>query len=505
MTTLVTKIVYEVDQAIKNLNKLNAEAEKVNKKTEEGFDDSNKASDKWKATLDKLPPSVSKVVTSISRFTTGIGGVTAGIGAAAGAVAALGVQFIDLPGLIGDATAELEQFRTGANAILEVQNLVSSQADARQNRELDLQRRRISLRAADVADEQNASREKIRAINEELEAAKRVTDERESLERRLRDRLASRQGQKFAGLDPDIRAASLLEEATLQARKGNIDAAEDLVSEAESLKNELENHVFFLQASEDANKAIDKAIAGQISKLQANTSELEKQKKIEEDRLFNLTNEATALGAQRRRVRETRREAVEEQDRAEADRTLTANTRILSKEFEVGRSALQNFKDSALQSANALKNITAQRQAAGVAGQAFGAARNIAEAQAAQQRGDITLRQLDETFTREFERFRAETSQFQDIVQSEGLGGFQFDIDKLERITDTLADSSQAIAQLNQAAAAAPGTGAITPTAAPATINVQAEVKGGLIDQEVTTQITDIIRREIRKVTSEGF
>jgi hypothetical protein len=501
MPTLVTKIVYEVQDAIKNLNKLNKESEKVGKESKEGFDTANKASGRWKKALDALPPSVGKVVTSVGQFTTGVGAAAAGVSAAVVAVGALAAQFIDIPSLIGDANAELAQFKAGVESVLEAQNLVSSQGDARVNREIQLQRRRISLRAADVADEQNSAREKIRAINEELNAARQVASERESLEKRLANRLVARRGDQFAGQDPDIRAASLLEEATLQARKGNIDAAEDLVSEAESLKSELENHVFFLQASEDANKAIDSALASQISKRQTETSELEKQKKIEEDRLFALTNEATALGAQRRRIRETGREAIEEQDRQEADRTLVANTKTLSKEFEVGRSALQRFTDSARQSASVL-SVEARSRAAAQLGGAFQAARSIGEAQAAQVRGDISLGDLDDTFTREFERFRQLTADFQNTVQREGLGGFQFDISKLDRISSALEQTSQAITQANAAAVDGGVPGAAT--AGPTTINVNAEVKGGIVDPAVAEQFTDIIKREVRKAILEN-
>ena len=244
---LVTKIVYDVSEAIANLNKLNDASEKAGKKVKGGLGEGSKAAKLFQQALGKLPGSAGKAAQSLTKLVGTTGPLVAGVGAAGAAIGSLALQFIDIPSLIGDATAELEKFREGSERIRQSQDRVSAQQDARINRELVLERRRLTLQQARLTEIQALSDEAIRALDKELEALKRNTTESE----RLQDRLERRRLDRTAGPggispDPDIRAATLLEAATKEAQQGNIDRAEELVQKAESLKGELENQVFFL-------------------------------------------------------------------------------------------------------------------------------------------------------------------------------------------------------------------------------------------------------------------
>jgi hypothetical protein len=501
MPKLVTQIVYDVDQAIRNLNKLNETADKANKEIKEGFEESGQASSRWKQTVDALPGSIGQVVTSVGRFTGVIGLASVGIAAAGAAIGGLIAQFVDLPRFIGDATAELETFREGTQRIRDAQEAVSTQQDNRINREFVLERRRIAVSQARVANLQATSDEELRLLDKSLNALKGNITETERLEERLARRRESR-GVGAGGFSPnaDIRAATLLENAQKQAQQGNIDRAEELVKKAQSLKGELENQVFFLQAAEDANLAIDRALERQIEK----TRELESRRQVVEDRRFQATNEATRLGAERKLIRERQREALEVQEVDKANRGLTQSVVNLNKEFITGRSELQKLNDTAAQTANGLKNLAAQNEATARAQEALRTGRGLAEAAAAERRGEISFGQLDTIFQKGLEDFSTQVADFANIVERQQFGGFDFDINRFDRLTEDLLNISKDIAARRLNETPTPSLSPVPAGGPPPTINIRADVKG-FVNEEVIQEITDNVRRELRREVGANF
>lgn len=552
MTDVVTKVVYDVKDAIKKLNDLNKKIDKTTSNTKKKFEEADEATGNWEQGLDSLKNKIGGVVTGVTGLSFGVAAMAAGVGAAAVAVGSLALQFIDLPKWIGDSTRELEQFGKSTQKVLRALDRVSAINDARINSQLQLAKEEIKNRQANTTDAQIASRKRLRFLQEELAGQKALQNEKERLEEKLSGRQASRQGAKFAGLDPDIRSASLLEEATLQAKKGNVDAAEKLVSEAESLKPLLQNQVFSLQASEDANNAIDEAIKKQIVGTKNTSAELENRVKLEQKIQNLLTDQLGLQGAEGKRVKNITKGEGRFQERDASARAIEANTEILEKELTLGRSQLEIARDSVLQTKN---SITASREQVVAIGQlkaAMDAAREIAVASAREVRGEITLGELNATLEKNLPVVEKNSRAFETAVERQDFEGFVPDIEKLNRtgeaigvIADNTAKAIKAGAGEGEALvegvrgfgeaaglaaanlerigsveipigvppAAGLSTSAPTPSPSPvpaagtgpAVINVNAEVKGGLIDAEVTTLITDIITREIRKATSQGF
>jgi len=594
MATVVTKVVYAVKDAIKNLKKLDKKVQESEKEASTGFGEAGESSEAFNSILGKLPGPISKIASGLGKVTSAAGAMAAGIGAAGIAIAAVAVQFVDLPKLLRDSAEGMNAFATAADRLLQARELASEISDSAIRADLKRQKEAFRNQDAVLDIERAALQTKKNLLTDEVSAAKKASRERtkavrdsvktrEQLERQLSSRLAARKSGQFAGQPADIQSANLLDVARQEAAKGNIDTAEDLVDEAKSLSSELKNQSFALSDMEATNQAIDSALKRQIQSAkkseasakrrlatqQAITDSVTSEVKLLTDRDRQITAEKTLLTGQRKQVKEATTTFNESTQLDTAARAVQSAATVLNRELVDGsRSLKENIIDSISQLKSNLKKggvaDAAQGQlevglkalvelqrilASGTADVSeLGAA--IADLapkvqiargalETVKARGEIEGIDVDLSF---FDRFTTQVNNLgQAIILAnkggaagdtrvgiEGLGE-QFDqfnrrigasvaevtpkVQGLGEQAAAAATSLERVANLASPATAAPG--AVTAVAAPSalaapsapqqielTLNVT--VEGGIISREVMEQVTDIINREVRKLTSGG-
>lgn len=281
----------------------------------------------------------------IGRAAQSIGAAAVFAGAAT-AVAAFGAvilrtvgSVIDLAGQLRDVNAGLETINETAERTLRFRQLAGAFGDAEENRRLELSRRNLTLQSAQLQLRQNElqaaqdlSAELIRTrtaeFNEIDAAFQRSLNNRLSAEQRLESkRRELAVGQVVAGGRTTGGAiADLAERATKEAQEGNVDLAEQLIGKAQELSNELGNHVFFANQIEDANKAVVKALEDEVKEAKSQEDNLaaqriELQGRVDDAKEFEsaLARELEIMGRQRNALRGNRRII---QDSAQALRDL---------------------------------------------------------------------------------------------------------------------------------------------------------------------------------------
>jgi hypothetical protein len=593
MAERITKVLYDVRDAIKNLNKLNKKVEESGDKAEEAFEKGVDGSRLFQTALNRVPGSARKAAASISAMGASSAALTGLAAGAAVAVGSLVAQFIDLPALLRDSAAGMDAFRNATQGVLDAENAISSVNDALINAENKRRSRGLRQKQAELDFLQVETKAKQDLIRDELTAAKAALNERtravkSSVKTRLdlEAKLAARRGTQFAAgsgaHDPDIRASILQDRALEQAQKGNIEAAEKLVEQAEALQPELQNQAFFLAQNEDVNAAINAEIEKQIAATkqseaaaksqltvdQARVAALEAQNKELDRQNRAITGAKTTVGAEIKQAREQKVADINTQSRDEAARELSKVAKDINRELvDGGRSVRQSVIDSFRQSLDNLKQGGIADEAANQIRTGLSALTDAFAVLDKQRAGTATFGDFAD-LGQSIEKVAVAVGALE-VAQARGDigGGFTTDIDQLNRIVETLKLTNRAaerafaadalpstLAQegtespfdrfgreigdagglassgldvlTNSAASAAeklaaigainvggqvgiPGPETPTPSQTPVPsqkteITVNSRVEGGMIDTKAIEQITDIIKREVRKATSTG-
>lgn len=286
MALEITKVLYDVSQAIKELTKLDKKVDKSGKKTKQTFTLAGGGIEKLGGAVGKINPKLGNMVTKFGGLAVKAGPAAVAISAIGAAVAVTAANLFDLAGALRDADATLGSFLVDAKKAQEFAEILSTSGDVKQQesflRTKDLlSRKRVQLTQAQI--QIDAAREtaaKIVGIEQgklrEIAALqKKAVDKTKSLE----DRLAARQQKSLvggvgAGKPTGSAIIDLTSRAKSEAEKGNIDTAEALLDKAEQLSAELGNHAFFTNKIESANNAIDQSLKDQIKDSKSEESNL---------------------------------------------------------------------------------------------------------------------------------------------------------------------------------------------------------------------------------------
>jgi hypothetical protein len=561
-----TKVLYDVSQAVKELNKLNKKVEESGDKAEESFDEGASSASLFDKALGKVGGTASKVAGSVRGVATAVGGVGAVAAVAAAGVAAVVAQFIDLDEILKDSVASIEEFEKATQRVLNAREAISNIGDQAVNRDFRLAQRSLRLARAENARAQNSVETEKLAAKARLDVFKDELRRRESAlkgsldrEQALRDRLADRavSGQEFGGFDADLRAAKLNDAARQAAADGDIDRAEALEQAAKDVAREAQNQSFALADAQATNEAINGELQKQIDAeakvgdaaqnavdaYQQRVDKLQEEVDLLEKRAVLLRQESRDFGAQTQELRVGKQEAGDQQQADTAARTFQKASADFSFNLKSGGTSLkESVVNAGSEFAKFLTDEAGRQAALRQFEQAGGAAGRIQRALSDQDgltaadvealSGDFGLlsdavakleantQKLTAGAAQELERlsllqdsvqdaFNAAASFRQvrtdDQVITEGSRGptaAQQDAlrESLTGLTDAIKEQSRGTA----APAAATAIGAPPQAGATRqTVTVNANVKGGIIDAEVTREITRIIQEEIRKGTGQ--
>lgn len=590
--TQSTKITFDVADALKKLRQLQDALDETADKADDLDDEGGGLFDSLADKAESLIPGLSGVSGGVRGVVAALGPMAAVAGAAAAGVALIAANLIDLPFLLRDTQAGMEEFNDAVDRQLDLRNKLSSVSDALINsktrRELDalrLEGADISARQGEITAEKFIQQEKINELKKALKIREQIVKDsakRESAAQRILDQekvSEVEQVRRDPALTEGRRALELASRAEQEAQKGNLELAQKFRDAAQEVTDELGGHVFFQKEVDAATQSIVDKAQEQVdneNKLQAAQEQINQKiqdaialREAELDKLkketAELTKQAGIITKRRTETRVRRREELTQQSADEAGREANAAAVKIRNELDRGgRSLAENIKDSLKLS---FSNLTAaQRTQSGLSTEreAFQAFQRIAErvfdADGATSQDVIDLGP-------EFERLKALVGSLQEAREAGTLpSGMERSLQQLERIVNTneqlidaaakfldadrdpnqriqegaeapfsqlrkradegagkLNDFSSAVGTATDRVNALGATGtqaqqvtasAGAPEAAPApsapaaavssNITVNANVKGGIIDREVTEKITDIIRRELRKTTSQG-
>lgn len=588
-----TKITYNVDDAISALNKLNKKVgEAADKVVNELGNKASAGLDKFIDGLGEVSPVAGNVVGKIRELATSMGPVGLVAGTAAAGLAAVVSNLIDLPGLLADSAGGMEAFGDAVDRQFkifekfdDINDAIAKSANKRALREL-------SLKQAEIGQEQVRINNLKAGTQAELQIAQEVVREKERiLKESVKKRIdLEKEFQKAAGeqrvrqveggaLKKERAVGDLAAAAQQEALKGNVDLAQKLRDRAQEIADELGGHVFFQKQVESATAAINNKMKDQVkdeAKVQAGLQNelaaakqivVERQKELDvlKERERLLRNDTKDIRAQRRIIQEqeTQRGQTDVADQG-AGQVIAAVAKI-RQEFEIGgRSAAENIKDSLRLTLGGLSSkarvdagVGTERDALklveqisktllnreGVSAQDVANLQPLVEKLGALTgalevaKGQGTLNGGQERGLQQLQRFIADfnqaaegaakfasadrdpnqiirrdsepdsaVQQFNQRITNAGAGVTSLNdaatraADSLNRIASpTVPPVASPSAQIPQAAT--PAKPIVAGPAPPANITVNANVKGGIIDREVTEKITDIIRRELRKQT----
>lgn len=570
-----TKVLYDVNDAIKELERLNKKVEEAGDKANESFEKGGDGAGLFGKAMERLSGPVSKAGGAIKTAVTSMASLPGVALAAAAAVAAVVAQFIDFDGILKDSIKSIEAFDEATDTIQRTKDAFSSLGDAAVNRDLRLAQRAVKLDQAENARAQNAIERERNRAKEFLEITKDELSRREGLlkasikrEESLRDRLTKRTAtDAAAGFGGPVgkRALDLGAAARRAAFEGDIDKAEALEEAAKRAAEEAGNHNLYLRDQQSTRNAINNSLERQIAKedqtgknLQAQVDEAKQvadalDQLIDKDnkRLETLRQQSRELGAQQKLLRTAAREATETQTADQAARDFENNARDFNMAMRDGGQSLREivlgfgsevkqFFSNEGQRQEFLQDTRTGAQGAAEIQRILGrVARGetvtpadlegiregankltdvVAKLQSERGQGRLssiqqkTLERMEallESATGAIEAgadFRAVRGDDQAIV--EGTRGPTGDDmralrDSILKLNDSLSQPSRGASPLIEKQSQS--VGASQPVqAAASNVTVNANVKGGLIDEEVTKKITDIIRRELRKQTSRG-
>lgn len=558
----VTKILYDVTDAIEKLRKLDKETKKTGKNSQKSFDKLGDKIDGFAGQLGKVDGRLGNLVGSFGKVARVAGPAGVAIGVVGAAAAGLAASIINVPELLRDATAELERFvrtreraRQGRDVTADLE---SSRTFAQlQQRDFELRARRSQITQRQVANaaEQEIARTRLQAATDsfkKIEAAlKASVDRRKSILDDLKeDEAAGIVGEETQGKAAGRGTVDLIARAEQEALQGNTVLAKELLDAAKERAKELGNHVFFTSKIADAEAQIKAQLEEQVESEDDQIAKLKEQLKlalqIKEARAADLQ------GLQTEQAGLTRDKALLESrandiNRAkELDNASTQAVKGLTDMDTAARIAAENLKKILSPTAGETATATTDRLQAlapggrtqrdvldnsrvlrDIAQQVNRAVQTIAtsgDRAAVDQAIALLNRAADRTDAlRDSQPGRVLSTQNETNLQRietaieqgfrAGRGRAQLNLGSRDTgltdpqeigraIGERAGQDLKNVLESRLPDAPEPNQGA---TARPveSTINVTANVRGGIIDAETTRTITDLIRKELRKQTTE--
>ena len=571
-----TKVLYDVSQAIKELNKLNDKVEESGDKAKKAF--GTQSINDYDKRLKKLAYTLGGTDFSAKGLLTTIGGSAAVFTAAAGSVASVAANLLDLKTLLRDTTANFTAFANAVENIRQTRETISALGDVAAQRDLELASRAVRLDQADLRDEQNsverardASRERLEIIKDEVRRREQIVKDGVKREQSLRDKLADRTATSAAdsfGGPTGKRALDLGAAARRAAFEGEIQLAEELEAAARAAGEEAGNHSLFLKDQESTTRAINQALQRQINQQgnanNENQNQLDRVKQLEaalagdlkanENKLKLIQQQNRELSRQKALIRDA---TLEQRNTEQADtgaRQVQTGSQVVSQFFQQGRSAFERFSDTIDNIQQAVgggagdhaavdtlqANLIEELAGLGKLARTIQQGGNVSAADIAEQSASFEkisklleilnqgeaegrldgnngaqaqLEQLNTLFNEGIKKIFEGATDFRRVrgddtnIREGSVGPTR---DDMRGLRDAVLGLTKAIPDIvNQAdSATAASTNAANSTGAPqqaasaAPITVNANVKGGIIDEEVVNKITEIIRRELRKQTA---
>lgn len=532
-TSIVT---YDTEGAEDALRSLADTAQSTMRETEAAFARGAKSSEKLDLVLGKISPTATGVLRDFRTLISGgLSPFGIAAGAAAGTAALLIKQLVDISEFTKDSAAQLDTLNEGLNKLAEIEIAGGDIGDALKEREFEDRRRDITARQAAINREKIELKEKQAGTKERLAAekdyyaqledlARASISGRRSLEQQLNDlkredRTAGQRGET----DPGRQIQGLVGEAGRARESGDLDAAQDLIKQAQRIADDSGAHNFFsrqvdserdkiiaqLEKTVQARRNEAAAISAAQAASQSRQATLEAEVKLQADvarqlqaRQLGAKADSRELSLDQKQFRDT-----DEQGDIEVKRQAVLKQIVNLRENE--RGTLQKIVDLA-------KAATSFQGRGGLTDQAraVSGGRDLANDVFDRTRGDQAAIGTEES-TRQIK-------QLQELIT--GLkatpnlsGALTFDVNNLQKAVDLLRElqsleqqrikatpSGNAVGP-NQLPGVPPPVPANAAAATPArnaqassTINVNATVKGGIIDPETVKTITELIRRQLR-------
>lgn len=579
MADNVTKVEYDVKDAVKGLQELDSKLDESAKKADQAFGRMEDASDDVDKNFDSLGEAVSLFsfkVNQILDIMSRVGPVIAGV------AQNLAVQTFGWE----SAADQAEDYQRKIEAVNEVLQQFDSLENAAINsrfqkaiEELRLAQSERGVRQGEISEEsailQGKLREQQQYYNELNQIARQSANERQSLEQRLARLTADAQDKQIIksteGFSPGARVNQLLEAADKLSKTGEFDRAERILQEAERVAGD---NAFNQRAVSQAMQSLI-ADVGAAAQAAAEKEKIDKQSAASaqsqvsatRDRIQALREEAAGIQHTNKLEKERQRQLQiglqaekRRQTRQESGREAETNIQALQSEIEGATTKLEALKNafSATFSDFLIPTEELQQQAAAIElldqrarslAQTLGQDATIGDVEGEQQRIQQFIAALEElkgvdrlgeTFAPDIERLDDIAERIKAIIDAAEKAR-SAGADSNDRLIDPSVNESavdvstqtNAVAQdIERAAKGAqlleqhfrnaaqeaakikigpissglpgqadgPGQAVpATPTQTQQTINVNASVKGGIIDGEVVREITAIIQRELRK------
>ncbi len=544
----VTKVIYDTEDAIKAVKKLDDAVVEHGDKAEESFELAGSGVADFGKKLAGMNPKIGAAVNTITKL-AGSGGLVAG-GFIAGAAAIGGViaNLTNLAGKLADVNIELKGIRRTAEGVQDFLDLSSSVLDAQENFAFIAEKEELAFENSALIKRQIANDASKRIAAEDLaiqkkhvaditKLAKDATKVRENAEKRLADKRKELaiSGPAVPGAAVGVEVDTLTSRAKTAASRGDIDAAEELINKAKELTEENGNGFQSLAAIESAQNQVVKALErgvevarqqetardNQLSEAQAFQSalsdRLEAEKKVSNeirDRIKLLSDERRLL---REAARSARRTQEAEQSAREVDtqetslrgqlKGLGASRSSFSERFRAGlqgiastgqlqegAATLAASEEAILREVNKVfadRDVT-PREAADVSTLGAKLQKQVLDLKTKLETGEASP-----ALNRRLEQVEELIKAFSGLGEA-GVraGGAGVGIDQgIRSQAQTLRARTDTAAGINDSAAA---------QQAPANINVTATIKGGMIDSDTAKEFTEIVRTELRKQTLVG-
>lgn len=539
-----TKVLYDVSQAVKELDKLDRKVTKSGKTAEQSLKKGGEGVSRFGDLASKVNPKVSALTAKIRGLAASAGPAGVAVAAIGGSAAVAAVAFTDLGGALRNADDTLGRFNEKAARSRAILDAISSTQDARRNVAFEDAKDAIVAQRGQIVALQNANdirkeaaakalsieRDKLSRLQSAFDAAARKTL---SAEQRLADKRAELQGSgnEFGGQAKGRQVGSLTAKARQEAQKGNVDTAEALIERAKQLSAELGNHVFFTNQIDQANSSVLKALERDVTESKKKESALKQQASEQEQivqgvesilgkensRTRELARQLKLLGQQtaelsRQRKFERRLQAVDqggrELDEAQAGLRGEISSQLNESDFRKGINVLTNlvkgvtdvrnlstsgedaavFSDLENKITSALKVALKDNITPADVEQVGTLTNEAAKALADVKIGldDGTLNKFGQQFADRSQPIVDALTKFVNAGGNLGATGLNESIPSAQARLRGQADSNQASASRIQSQ-----------------ITVNANVKGGAFDNDTLKQLTDTIRREVRKEVSK--
>jgi hypothetical protein len=315
----ITRIIYDVTEAIANLKKLDRQTGKTGKKTKDDFDKGSKGLKQFNDTLGKISPRAGDAAKAITNLGTKMGPLAGGLAIVGAAVAGVIAELVPYNDLMRDARKSTEEFIRTSKQASEARNLAAQIQSAGTFAQLEgkslearAERSRITQNQIQVAGEIESSRARLREVdkfNRDVESKLRASIARQ---REIKAELGDSSGrdaisQATRGTTAGRGVLNLADRAQQEALKGNTKLAKELTEEARSRAAELGNHVLFINRIEQAEGQIKAQLQEQLKEQEA----IEKSERKRLDNLKKIKEQETGRleGLQGRQADLTRRKA----------------------------------------------------------------------------------------------------------------------------------------------------------------------------------------------------